>query len=83
MSVFIFMSVLNFVGFCVLKMTNYDFCTRTQPSSHLFLYEIHFFIRVSIFLTLSEIEAEIFLTFIGVNWLKEVAIICHKKFDFC
>ena len=22
------------------------------------------------------------LTFIGVNWLKEVAIICYKKFDF-
>ena len=35
------------------------------------------------FLTFPEIKAEIFLTFIGVNWLKEVTIVCCKKFYLC
>ena len=35
------------------------------------------------FLTFPEIEAEIFLTFIGGIWLKEVTIASYKKFDLC
>ena len=34
-------------------------------------------------LNFPEIEAEIFLTFIGVNWLKEITIICYKMFLLC
>ena len=35
------------------------------------------------FLIFPKIEAEIFLTFIGVDWLKEVTIVCYEKFDLC
>ena len=47
-----------------------------------------FFIRKLLFclslnsLTFPYIEAEIFLTFIGVNWLKEVTIIVIKSLIF-
>ena len=33
------------------------------------------------FLTLPEMEAEIFITLIGVNWLKVVTTIFYRRFD--